>query len=495
MVNLFRFTFCTSLVLLIIGLALLFFHRPLISSQIEKQFVLVEGQEAFNLWFKPPVPFYLDVYIFNITNPDWYTKSGEKLVVNEVGPYVFKEIRTRKILNRSNDEITFIPISNYEFLPEQSGGLKLTDPFTTMNIPLVTLLALKENSFLLPKTEMYPYIENFLKSFVKTNYTEKFVITKTVDELVLGGYEPEVFVKIKPIAKRTGIHIPLPFNILWGKNNSENAGEWTVKTGVNDPSRLNQICRWKRKDFLAQWQPNSPCSKLKGVDGVLFHPGIHEQSKLDVFLWEACRSLPFNFAKHTQVKGVSTLRFAMDKLYDSGKQVDTCYCLADRRQDCWSDGLVEISTCTFDSPIIISKPHFLNVKDDTIKSIVGITQANESLHGSFLDIEPWTGAPLNGKARLQLNLHFNILPKYGLKVKKQMVPLLWSEARAQVDQETVSQLNGQLFSPLKLLNVTSFVVIGSSFVLPILFAVYFFSGKKNLFPTVGWLTEGPRTNG
>ena len=58
-------------------------------------------------------------------------------------------------------------------------------------------------------------MENFLKGYLK-NYTEKEIITKTVDELVMGGYEPEIFNKVRPLAKLTGIEIPDKFEILLG---------------------------------------------------------------------------------------------------------------------------------------------------------------------------------------------------------------------------------------------------------------------------------------
>ena len=98
---------------------------------------MVNGNEAYNLWLNVPVPLYLSVYIYNITNPDWFEKGNEKLIVKEVGPYVFKETRTKKIISQSDDEISFIPKSYFEFLEEKSNGLKLTDKFTTINMPLL----------------------------------------------------------------------------------------------------------------------------------------------------------------------------------------------------------------------------------------------------------------------------------------------------------------------------------------------------------------------
>jgi hypothetical protein len=49
-----------------------------------------EGSFIFNLWLKPPVPVYLKVYIFNVTNAEEFLKGGVKLKLDQVGPYVYR---------------------------------------------------------------------------------------------------------------------------------------------------------------------------------------------------------------------------------------------------------------------------------------------------------------------------------------------------------------------------------------------------------------------
>lgn len=44
-----------------------------------------------NLWKKPPVEIYLDIYLYNITNAERFMKGQDsKLALEEIGPYVFK---------------------------------------------------------------------------------------------------------------------------------------------------------------------------------------------------------------------------------------------------------------------------------------------------------------------------------------------------------------------------------------------------------------------
>ena len=53
--------------------------------------VFSEGGEIFELWRKPPVDLYLKVYLWNVTNHEEYiSKKADKLIFQEVGPYVYK---------------------------------------------------------------------------------------------------------------------------------------------------------------------------------------------------------------------------------------------------------------------------------------------------------------------------------------------------------------------------------------------------------------------
>lgn len=44
----------------------------------------------FSIWKKPPLDIYLNVYIFNVTNPEEFLSGKEKLKVQEIGPYVYQ---------------------------------------------------------------------------------------------------------------------------------------------------------------------------------------------------------------------------------------------------------------------------------------------------------------------------------------------------------------------------------------------------------------------
>lgn len=56
---------------------------------ITQQIRLEEGGELFGRWVDIPVPIYMKVYFFNVTNPD-SVKIGGKPELVEMGPYVYQ---------------------------------------------------------------------------------------------------------------------------------------------------------------------------------------------------------------------------------------------------------------------------------------------------------------------------------------------------------------------------------------------------------------------
>lgn len=100
--------------------------------------VLTQGADAYDAWLHIRAPLYLKVYVFNLTNADEVAAGSDRLVVKEIGPYVFQDHRDKIIYDDDGKTITYMPKSRFEFIPEMTeGNLTLSDLITTVNIPLV----------------------------------------------------------------------------------------------------------------------------------------------------------------------------------------------------------------------------------------------------------------------------------------------------------------------------------------------------------------------
>ena len=87
---------------------------------IYKNLDLTEGTEAYEGWVEPPVPVYMSFRLFNVTNPE-DIKKGQKPSVQELGPYVYREVRRKEnILEVDRDKLNYGLYMEYHFDGEQT---------------------------------------------------------------------------------------------------------------------------------------------------------------------------------------------------------------------------------------------------------------------------------------------------------------------------------------------------------------------------------------
>merc|ERR1712123_350008 len=97
-------------VFLLTGLVVLVAGPGMLEKKILQTMALAPGSDRLQSWLVPPVQAHLTGYAFHVTNPE-AVQRGEKPVLEEVGPFVYKEgasgvqsgwrdldIQTKKIL-------------------------------------------------------------------------------------------------------------------------------------------------------------------------------------------------------------------------------------------------------------------------------------------------------------------------------------------------------------------------------------------------------------
>lgn len=97
-----------------------------------------EGGEIYELWQNPPAEIFIKIYLFNITNSEAFMSGKEKLKVEEIGPYVYKELFTHdNVTFNDNGTVSTIPHHPLVWQPEMSGGRSEDDLFMLPNIALL----------------------------------------------------------------------------------------------------------------------------------------------------------------------------------------------------------------------------------------------------------------------------------------------------------------------------------------------------------------------
>lgn len=107
----------------------------------------------------------------------------------------------------------------------------------------------------------------------------------------------------------------------------------------------------------------------------------------------------------------------------------------------WPNGVFTLAPCKFNAPIYLSMPHFLDADPFFANQVDGLKPDAEK-HDFYLDIEPRTGAPVRGAARVQINLAISRPP--GLirfrNIPEIMFPVFWQELSVELSGTLVDNL-------------------------------------------------------
>ena len=146
--------------------------------------MLRPNSKSFGEWKKPSVPLYLDVYFFNWTNSDEFLDSTKKPIMQEIGPYRFREFRDKKNItfNDHNSTVSYKTISTFYFDEDGSNGT-LDDVITQLNIVAVGASAQALNM---------EYIKRKHISLGLNLYQQNISVSKTARELLFEGYEDDL---------------------------------------------------------------------------------------------------------------------------------------------------------------------------------------------------------------------------------------------------------------------------------------------------------------
>lgn len=117
---------CTPLVIFNVDQYLIF--------DISQQLVLKPGSKSYGFWTEPPQPLYLDIYLWNWTNPHDIRNKSIKPNFVQIGPFRFQEYPSKTNVNfHDNATVSYRKSSKYFFVPEDSKG-QLDDVITSLNV-------------------------------------------------------------------------------------------------------------------------------------------------------------------------------------------------------------------------------------------------------------------------------------------------------------------------------------------------------------------------
>ncbi|KAM6051364.1 scavenger receptor class B member 1 isoform 3-T3 [Theristicus caerulescens] len=375
----------------ILGLCLLLAGPLIVKEQVVKNVRIDPSSISFRMWKDIPVPFYMSVYFFEVLNPK-EVLQGQKPVLNQRGPYVYREFRYKtNITFHDNDTVSFLGYRKLFFQPQLSHGSE-EEYIVVPNILMMGAAVMMEN---------LPSFVKLLLSGVLAGLKQEAFMNRTVGE-IMWGYDDPLIDAINALVP--GL---IPFQGKFGlfvDLNSSNSGLFTVNTGMKNISRVHMVDSWNGLKKLNYWR-SSECNMINGTAGEMWPPFMSPTS-LEFYSPDACRSMTLVYEQSGKFKGVPTYRFVAPKtLFANG----TDYPPNEGFCPCMQSGIQNLSTCRLNAPMFISHPHFYNADPSLVNAVKGLHPSKDE-HALFLDVHPMTGIPMNCSIKLQLNLYIKQVP-------------------------------------------------------------------------------------
>ncbi|CAK9830324.1 Protein croquemort [Anthophora retusa] len=418
--------FTIGIVLAIVGLTLGILWSTIYVSIINTQLALTPSSTNYELWEATPIPMYLKLYMFNLTNyEDFLTGNDTKPHFVEMGPYVFREVDYKVNLTwNENSTITYQRKRIWHFDEKMSVG-QLSDEVTNVN-PVTASVAY---ALRYKKPMFRDMVDRIMKAI-----GQKLIITKTVNELLFEGYNDTM---LKIARKFNFTEIPFDkFAWFYGRNESAPYdGTFNMFTGASNLLDVGVLKEWNYNSKV-DYYPGE-CGVVKGTNGDLWPP-LPDNQTVSFFVSDICTSLSIPYEEEIVHEGLTGLKYSSDyTIFDNGTNVPShkCYCVG----DCIPSGALNISLCKWGAPAFISLPHFYLADESYRQSIDGM-RPSKVKHELSIAIEPKTGVPLNVNAKLQLNLlvqHDDDMSTFK-NIKTTFVPMLWFTQEAYLTSDYAS---------------------------------------------------------
>nr|XP_027215929.1 protein croquemort-like [Penaeus vannamei] len=441
-------------------------YDAIFDSVLQSQMQVTEGSRAYEIWRLTPVPLFLRLYFFNLTNPDEFEK-GAKPIVQQVGPYCYREYHEKQNLTfHRNHTVTFFQQRWWHWDQEMSGNNTRDDVITIVNaVPISAAWSVRS---LKPALSSLNAMFNLLG--------EQLIVRATAGEIIFDGFQMQE----NMVAENGSLHnmtdlLPIPpgltdydrFGWFYGRNLSLTYdGEFNMKTGEDNLDELGKIDLWNRRretDFF-----DAPCNRVSGSAGEMWPPNL-KPDFVDFYSPDLCMTMKLFYKEDARdPNGLPGYRFWGTNLTfanDSTVPGNQCYCV---KGTCAPMGLLNAESCRMGSPAFISFPHFLHADPFLLAQVEGLAP-DEGRHAFLMDVIPELGTPMYVAARMQINMR--VIPYKGgilggkidilSEVPDVYLPMLWFEEIAEMPKDMAAELKALLF----IMNTPTMDIIFSTMVL------------------------------
>lgn len=436
-----------------------------------------ENEEVYSAWIQPPVPITIEFYLFSCDNCENRTITGGKPKLTQYGPFRFRETREKWEIVPEGGLLTYRENITYYYDPLE-GDPDIDTAITSPNpiyFTLQSLIAFEERIPELYKDTLAVVVDNILK-----NVNEHPFMTRTAREMLFDGWSLENYHPIiEAINDATNLNLPLidRFGYFYGRNGS-NSGTFTIESGSNNLNEMGFIKAWNGNANLNYWN-DSYCNMINGTDGAIFPPmqSTDPEHQLYLFTPDICRAIYMTYEKDDEYMGITGHRFAVPEIVFGNFTTNPdnlCYCYNKNESFCFKAGILDLRSCLFGAPMLLSSPHSYLGDQQYIDAIEGINPIKEE-HETFLILEPITSIPIDAAKRIQFNIDVRSYRMKPARIPDIVFPVFWVSEAAGLDEKSAQDIKS-LESTIKGVNIGRWCFLAAGIILflasTVMFAVY-----------------------
>uniref|UniRef100_A0A8D8SYV6 Scavenger receptor class B member 1 n=1 Tax=Cacopsylla melanoneura TaxID=428564 RepID=A0A8D8SYV6_9HEMI len=341
----------------------------------------------------------LCITIFNYTNIDEYNiNASTPFKVNNVGPYCFRDVPSKKnlVFNDNETELSYQENSDITFLQKESAG-SLDDVVIVPNIPLLSVVhQVLEHSLV---------IRLGMLTKLKLNNYEPFLVLKV--RSFLYGYDDDLLAWIYKVGSALGYptgYSMQKFSLLTSIMTSINSN-YTLNTGKSSLDELGDLKIYNKQSRMNVWKTDE-CNAFRGSYGAYWPPEtVRQGGNVSFFNGLLCRNVPLVKEKDTRYANfISVVRYqsSPDLFTYPSDHEESCYCL---EEPC-IDNLFSVGKC-LRGPFVLSYKNFHGVDREELQHI-DFSNLTPPQHDddwkTHFDIHPGLGNTMSFKTTFQMNL-------------------------------------------------------------------------------------------
>ncbi|XP_030385127.1 sensory neuron membrane protein 2 isoform X2 [Scaptodrosophila lebanonensis] len=367
-----------------------FLFPTMVHKKVEQSVIIADGSEQYKRFVNLPQPLVFKVFIFNVTNPDM-VQRGAIPIVKEIGPYVYKQYRRKKVKHFSRDgsKISYVQNVHFDFDADASAPYTQNDRIVALNMHMNAFLQVFEREI----TDIFQGFANRLNS--RLNRTPGVRILKRLMERIRGkrksvlqisendpglalllvhlnanlkavfndprsmfvhtsvreylfdgvrfcinpqGIAKAICNQIKESGSKTIRELSdgsLAFSFFSHKNGTGRE-VYEVHTGKGDAMKVLEIQKLDDSHNLQVWLNTSAegdtsvCNQINGTDASSYPPFRQRGDSMYIFSADICRSVQLFYQSDIQYQGIPGFRYSIGENFinDIGPEHDNeCFCV------------------------------------------------------------------------------------------------------------------------------------------------------------------------